>query len=97
MEITLSLKDGLARSTRKLPKEMLEMMASSLLIPLEYEKLESIPCPQCSSCDWERTSQIALDKGSKYDWPYSCPAGDKLQCQCKSCGHELEVTFWFTD
>jgi len=96
MEFVLSLKDGLARESERPTPEQLDFIASGFLIPLEYEALDRIACPVCAEQDWDLLKQSALGRRADLDWPYSCPGGDAHECRCKSCGHSMTVTFWFT-
>ena len=97
MEFVLSLKDGLARELARPTREQLDLMASGLLIPLEYEALDRIVCPICTERDWDLLKQWALERRVDLEWPYSCPGGDAHECRCNSCGHSMTVTFWFTN
>ena len=97
MEFVLALKDGLARESARPSADQLDYMASGFLIPLEYDALDHIVCPVCAKQDWEPIMQSALTRRADLDWPYSCPGGDRHESRCKSCGHSMTVTFWFTD
>jgi len=97
MEFVLALKDGLARESARPSADQLKYMASGFLIPLEYEALDHIVCPVCAKQEWDPITQSALTRRADLDWPYSCPGGDRHECRCKSCGHSMTVTFWFTD
>lgn len=96
MEFVLTLEEGLARARTQPAPEQLSMMASALLVPLEYETLNRILCPGCAGHDWRLTMQGALRDREQFDWPYFGPAGDELHCECERCGHSITVTFWFT-
>jgi hypothetical protein len=95
VQVVLKLKDALARLSKQPLPEQLERMASSLLIPLEYDTL-SIACPQCGDHVWEQTQQSALRPRNDLEWPYNTPGGDEHQCRCRRCGHLMTITFWFT-
>jgi len=96
MEFVLTLKDALNRSARRATPRQLRETASSFLIPFEYAILNEIPCPQCGDHGWEQTKTVSLNPRKDLDWPYLCPGGDEHHCICKSCGHPMTVTFWFT-
>jgi len=98
IEFVLSLQDALARlpDAQRPSQDQLEMFASSFLIPLEYEKLNSLCCPRCGSNTWDQVSRGSVAPKVGFDWPYSCPGGDEHNCRCKQCGHSLVVQFWFT-
>jgi hypothetical protein len=55
VEFVLSLQEALARmpEVRRPSADRLEMYASTFLIPLEYEKLNSLNCPGCGSQSWD--------------------------------------------
>ena len=60
--------------------DILDMAASVCLIPLEYEALKSIHCPQCGSYSWNQISQGSLSAREDLDWPFLCPGGDEHNC-----------------
>lgn len=97
MGFVLSLREALSQLADPPEPEQLRMGASIFLIPLEYEKLQTITCPACGASDWEKVIQQALPSRQELDWPYASPAGDRLRCRCVPCGHYLTVTFWFTE
>jgi DNA-directed RNA polymerase subunit RPC12/RpoP len=98
IEFVLSLQEALARmpEARRPSADRLEMYASTFLIPLEYEKLRSLNCPECGSLSWDHISQSTLSGKDELDWPYLCPAGDEHHYRCKQCGRSTFVRFWFT-
>jgi len=97
MKFILTLEEALARQSEKPDSDQLPMLASDLMVPLEYETLSRIMCPSCGEYDWEVGMQAALTPNDKLNWPYPTPAGDRLSCECKMCGHALTVTFWFSE
>ena len=97
MEFVLTLKEALDRQTEKPDPEQLQMLASIFIVPLEYETLSRIMCPGCGAHEWDKGIQAALAPNEKMNWPYPTPAGDRLNCTCKTCGHPLTVTFWFSE
>src|SRR4029450_1146532 len=98
IEFVLSLPDALDRipGGRHPSLDRLETFASTFLVPLEYEKLNSVDCPRCGNHSWDQISQATLSRKKGLDWPYLCPAGDEHHCRCKQCGHSIVVRFWFT-
>jgi hypothetical protein len=99
IEFVLSLQEALARmpEARRPSADRLEAVASTFLIPLEYEKLNTLNCPECGSHSWEQISQRTLSGKDGLDWPYLCPGGDEHHCRCKQCGRSIQVRFWFTN
>ena len=95
MEFVLTLAEGLARVKEQPSPEHLRMLASAFLIPLEYETLNRILCPQCSGHTWETSVRESLAKRVELEWPYHSPGGDRHHSQCKRCGQQIVVTFWF--
>jgi hypothetical protein len=96
MEFVLSLADALKGLQDPPDPSALRMMASSLLVPSEYQTLRRIVCPECKKHEWETEVRESLVGNRVFDWPFMCPAGDRHHCRCKSCGHSITVTFWFT-
>jgi hypothetical protein len=95
-EFVLKLSDALAQSSKQPTSDTLEMMASTFMISLEYEKISEICCPQCGKRKVEPTERRSLDPRKDLDWPYLCPGGDEHRFLCTSCTHSFPVTFWFT-
>lgn len=97
--VILSLQEGLRRMPRgtTLTREQLEIGASSVLVPLEYEKLDTLVCPQCGAPNLQQISRGSLSARKDVPWPYACPAGDEHKCICKECGLFVVVRFWFCD
>jgi hypothetical protein len=96
MDFVLTLAEGLKRLEQPVSPDALKYLASSIIVPLEYETLNRIQCPQCSKHTWERLVQFAVPAKPNMDWPFLGPGGDRLDCQCKNCGHAITVNFWFT-
>ena len=97
MEFVLTLKEGLSRLPEPPDPGVLKMLASALLIPLEYETLGRILCPGCAGHDWESVVRASIPRHQSLEWRRSGPGGDRHTCECKRCGHAMEVTFWFSD
>jgi len=96
MEFVLSLADALKSLEEAPDSQALRMMAGSLLVPSEYQTLRRIVCPECKKNEWATEARESLARNQVFDWPFSCPAGDRHHCRCKGCGHRITVTFWFT-
>jgi len=92
MEFVLELSDALAQFPRTANTGCSrELMASTFLVPLEYEKIKSISCPQCGGHSLDQTRSGSLDARKDLEWPYYCPGGDKHHCLCTSSGHSFPV------
>lgn len=96
MEFVLTIGEGMGRLDTTPSARQVAQNASLLLIPLEYETLNRILCPGCSGHAWQTTMRMSLTPREDLDWPFTCPGGDLHHCECKTCGHSIEVTFWFT-
>ena len=97
MEFVLSLAEALRRLEKQPTPDHLDLGGASLfLIPLEYETLGRILCPQCGTHEWDTLIHASLPRRADMDWPYVGPGGDRHQRQCKKCEHNITVTFWFT-
>lgn len=102
MDFVLTLREGLRRhNERAKPEEQLKLEqvqsgASGFVVPLEYETLGRILCPNCLGHEWDTLICESLARHAQMDWPYLGPGGDRHHCECKKCRHAITVTFWFT-
>ena len=96
MEFLLKLSDALRDLKEQPDPKFLGMMASSLLVPQEYQILRNTACPACGARDWQTDMRASLVAKPELDWPFTSPGGDRHHCRCKQCDHSLTVTFWFT-
>jgi hypothetical protein len=96
LEFVLRLSEALAQVSSQPTPDILEMMASTFLIPLEYKMIEGISCPKCLGRSLQEIRRGSLNPRKGFDWPYNCPGGDEYHFRCSTCAHSFPVTFWFT-
>jgi hypothetical protein len=94
-EFVLALSEALARQTDPPSGSALELMATALLVPLEYEMLNRILCQSCAANEWDTLVRRQVAGRQEIHWPYA-PAGDEHHCVCRKCGYEITVLFWFS-
>ena len=82
MEFVLSLADALKSLKDSPDPSALRRMASSFLVPSEYQILRRILCPECKKHEWETEVRESLADNRVFDWPFMCPAGDRHHCRC---------------
>jgi hypothetical protein len=95
-EFVLTLSEGLGRLAPSPSPEGLGVVASTVMIPLEYETLNRILCPKCAAHEWESHIRRSIVGHEKLRWPYPTPGGDRHNCVCKACGFSITATFYFT-
>lgn len=97
LQFELRLSDALRRAgATELPK----FGRSFCLIPLEYEIMRALACTGCARTGLQRGMQSALpprDDQHRARWSESGIAGDRLMCNCPTCGHSIALYFWFVD